>query len=156
MNPAILYRGIEWLLAALISMISATLILEVAFRYLLTRSLLWAEEFSRFLFLWTAFIGAAAAVGKGLHFSLRSLVDALPRPVRRAAGTANLLAVFALALLLIVEGWKLARFAGLGGYDGCIGSGRLQTRFVEYCNDQQTQNDSSVHPPDQIDPHMGC
>jgi TRAP-type transport system small permease protein len=38
-------------------------------------------------------------------------VEVLPRPVRRAAGTANLLAVLALALLLIVEGWKLARFA---------------------------------------------
>jgi TRAP-type transport system small permease protein len=111
MNPALFYRGIEWLLAALISMISATLVLEVAFRYLLTRSLLWAEEFSRFLFLWTVFIGAAAAVGKGLHFSLRSLVDALPRPVRRAVGIASLFAVFALALLLIVEGWMLARFA---------------------------------------------
>jgi TRAP-type C4-dicarboxylate transport system permease small subunit len=105
------HRGIEWLLAALISMISATLVLEVAFRYLLTRSLLWAEEFSRFLFLWTVFIGAAAAVGKGLHFSLRSLVEALPRAARRVAGTASLLAVFALAVLLIIEGWKLARFA---------------------------------------------
>ena len=111
MNPAMFHRGIELLLAALIAMISATLVLEVAFRYLLTRSLLWAEEFSRFLFLWTAFIGAAAAVGKGLHFSLRSLVEALPRAARRAAGTASLLAVFALSLLLIVEGWKLARFA---------------------------------------------
>ena len=59
MKPAMFHRGIELLLAALISMISATLVLEVAFRYLLTRSLLWAEEFSRFLFLWTAFIGAA-------------------------------------------------------------------------------------------------
>ncbi|HEX7550065.1 MAG TPA: TRAP transporter small permease subunit, partial [Candidatus Methylomirabilis sp.] len=66
---------------------------------------------SRFLFLWTAFIGAAAAVGKGLHFSLRSLVDTLPRAARRAAGTASLLALFALSLLLIVEGWKLARLA---------------------------------------------
>jgi len=111
MKPAMFHRGIELLLAALISMISATLVLEVAFRYLLTRSLLWAEEFSRFLFLWTAFIGAAAAVGKGLHFSLRSLVEALPRAARRAAGTASVLAVFALSLLLIVEGWKLARFA---------------------------------------------
>jgi TRAP-type C4-dicarboxylate transport system permease small subunit len=111
MKPAIFHRGIELLLAALISMISATLVLEVAFRYLLTRSLLWAEEFSRFLFLWTAFIGAAAAVGKGLHFSLRSLVEVLPRAARRAAGTASLLAVFALSLLLIVEGWKLARLA---------------------------------------------
>jgi TRAP-type C4-dicarboxylate transport system permease small subunit len=111
MKPAMFHRGIELLLAALISMISATLVLEVAFRYLLTRSLLWAEEFSRFLFLWTAFIGAAAAVGKGLHFSLRSLVEVLPRAARRAAGTASLLAIFALSLLLIVEGWKLARFA---------------------------------------------
>lgn len=111
MSPAMFHRGIEWLLAALISMISATLVLEVAFRYLLTRSLLWAEEFSRFLFLWTVFIGAAAAVGKGLHFSLRSLVEALPRAARRVAGTASLLAVFALAVLLIIEGWKLARFA---------------------------------------------
>jgi len=111
MKPSMFHRGIELLLAGLIALISATLVLEVAFRYLLTRSLLWAEEFSRFLFLWTAFIGAAVAVGKGAHFSLKSLADSLPRPARRAAGIASVLAVFALALLFVIEGWKLARFA---------------------------------------------
>lgn len=111
MKPSIFQRGIELLLAGLIAVISITLVLEVIFRYLLTGSLLWVEEFSRFLFLWSAFIGAAVAVGKGLHFSLRSLVDALPRPARRAAGITSVLAVFALALLLVVEGWGLARLA---------------------------------------------
>lgn len=111
MNPAPFHRVIELLLAMLIAMIGATLVLEVAFRYLLGHSLLWAEEFSRFLFLWTTFIGAGAAVGKGMHFSLRSLVDALPAAPRRAAGVTSAFAVCALALLLVVEGWRLARFA---------------------------------------------
>ncbi len=111
MKPSMFQRGIELLLAGLIAVISATLVLEVVFRYLLTGSLLWVEELSRFLFLWSAFIGAAVAVGKGLHFSLRSLVDALPRAARRAVGITSVLAVFALALLLVVEGWGLARLA---------------------------------------------
>ncbi len=111
MKLSIFQRGIELLLAGLIAAISVALVLEVIFRYLLTGSLLWVEELSRFLFLWSAFIGAAVAVGKGLHFSLRSLVDALPRAARRAAGITSVLAVFALALLLLVEGWGLARFA---------------------------------------------
>ena len=111
MMSSIFHRGIEWLLAGLIALISVALVVEVIFRYLLTGSLLWVEELSRFLFLWSAFIGAAVAVGKGQHFSLRSLVDALPRAARRAAGVTSFLAVFALALLLLVEGWGLARFA---------------------------------------------
>ena len=111
MESSVFRRGIEWLLAGLIGLISVALVVEVIFRYLLTGSLLWVEELSRFLFLWSAFIGAAVAVGKGQHFSLRSLVDALPRAPRRAAGITALVAVFALALLLLVEGWRLARFA---------------------------------------------
>jgi TRAP-type C4-dicarboxylate transport system permease small subunit len=104
-------RGIEVLLAVLIATIAVILVLEVAFRYLLGHSLLWAEEFSRFLFLWTTFIGAGAAVGKGMHFSLRSLVEVLPTGPRRVAGLVNALAVGALAVLFVVEGWRLARFA---------------------------------------------
>jgi TRAP-type C4-dicarboxylate transport system permease small subunit len=111
MTSSLFGRGIELLLAALIAMISATLLLEVVFRYLLTHSLLWAEEFSRFLFLWTAFIGAAVAVGRGMHFSLRTLTDALSPFPRRVAGIASALAVGALALLLVVAGWRLARLA---------------------------------------------
>jgi TRAP-type C4-dicarboxylate transport system permease small subunit len=111
MTSSLFGRGIELLLAGLIAMISATLVLEVVFRYLLTHSLLWAEEFSRFLFLWTAFIGAAVAVGRGMHFSLRTLADALPPAPRRVAGIASVLAVGALALLLVVEGWRLAHLA---------------------------------------------
>jgi TRAP-type transport system small permease protein len=111
MKPNWAQRGIELLLAALIGTISVSLVLEVAFRYLLGRSLLWAEEFSRFLFLWTTFIGAAAAIGKGTHFSLRSLVEVLPFTLRRAAGLASAAAVGLFAVLLVSEGWRLARFA---------------------------------------------
>ncbi len=111
MTVKVAQRGIDILLATLVGMISAILVLEVAFRYLLNHSLLWAEEFSRFLFLWTTFIGAAAAIGKGTHFSLRSLVEVLPSAGRRAAGLASAAFVALFAFLLVAEGWRLARFA---------------------------------------------
>ncbi len=110
-KPHWVQRAVEIILALLMATISTILVLEVAFRYVLGHSLLWAEEFSRFVFLWTTFIGAAAAVGKGMHFSLRSLVDVMPATARRAAALASTAAVSLLALLLVVEGWKLARFA---------------------------------------------
>ncbi len=111
MTPALAQRGVEIVLAVLIAAISVILLAEVTFRYLLGHSLLWAEEFSRFLFLWTTFIGAAAAIGKGTHFSLRSLVEVLPAAPRRAAGLASAAVVALFAFLLVAEGWRLARFA---------------------------------------------
>ncbi len=46
-----------------------------------------------------------------MHFSLRSLVEVLPPAPRRFARAASTLAVALLAVLLLVEGWRLARFA---------------------------------------------
>ena len=53
-------------------------ILQVVFRYLLAAPLPWSEEAARYLFVWTAFLAAAAAVGRDDHFAISFLADNLP------------------------------------------------------------------------------
>jgi TRAP-type transport system small permease protein len=53
-------------------------LLQVLFRYLIAAPLPWSEEAARYLFVWTAFLAAAAAVGRNDHFVISFLADKVP------------------------------------------------------------------------------
>jgi len=55
----------------------ACVLLQVLFRYLIAAPLPWSEEAARYLFVWTAFLAAAAAVGRDDHFVISFLADNL-------------------------------------------------------------------------------
>jgi len=73
---------------------------EVFFRYVLNSSLYFAEELSRFCFIWAGFLGASLALRGGGHIGVTILVDRLPPAVR--GGMLAVARVLVLVLLLVV------------------------------------------------------
>jgi TRAP-type C4-dicarboxylate transport system permease small subunit len=49
-------------------------------RYVLNSSLSWADELSRFIFIWVSFLGAVLAYGYNEHIGLDFVVDRIPSP----------------------------------------------------------------------------
>lgn len=78
-------------------------ILQVLFRYLLAAPLPWSEEAARYLFVWTAFLAAAAAVGRDDHFTISLLADKLPP---RGRWVLKMLACGLGVLFLAIVTWK--------------------------------------------------
>ncbi len=48
---------------------------QIIFRYALVRPLFWADELSRYLFVWIAFVGAGVAMGANLHYGFDYLTE---------------------------------------------------------------------------------
>ena len=68
------FNGIMALFLALMGLLIFT---NVALRYLFNSGLTWAEELSRFLFVWTVFLGAIGALKDNNHLGFTSLVKKL-------------------------------------------------------------------------------
>jgi len=73
---------------------------QVICRYILKVSLPWSEEFSRYLFIWGTFLGAAVAFARDSHIRIDSLSRRLPDTVcrRLESVTAAILICFSLLL----------------------------------------------------------
>ena len=55
---------------------------QVVCRYVLSYSISWSEEISRYAFVWATFVGAAAVAGRGEHYDVTILDNVVPRSVR--------------------------------------------------------------------------
>ena len=76
-------------------------LLEVVARDMFSISTTWAEELSRFLFVWAVFLGAASAWHRGVHI----VIDVLPRRLSRVPQKGLLLGIHALSALFLACLW---------------------------------------------------
>lgn len=96
--------------AVLVAIMVVVAFQQVVFRYVLQSSLVWSEELTRYLFVWTAFVASAYAAKEGRHLSVVMLIAVLPR---RVAGAIELLAdLLSLAFCgyCAVYGWQMVEF----------------------------------------------
>ena len=70
-----LMRALRWLLVVLSVFLIVIVFCNVVGRYVFNYSLAWAEEASRFLFIWVTFIGSVLANEKYEHMNLDLLVQ---------------------------------------------------------------------------------
>jgi TRAP-type C4-dicarboxylate transport system permease small subunit len=56
---------------------------NVITRYIFSYSINWAEELSRYLMVWTAFLGAGLAMREGQHVAIEILHEYLPKSFRK-------------------------------------------------------------------------
>jgi TRAP-type C4-dicarboxylate transport system permease small subunit len=96
------YRYLMLLLKSVLVVLSSVLVLivfgNVVGRYVFNYSLAWAEEASRFLFIWTVFIGAVLINEKYEHMHLDILIQWLPGKPGR------LMQLLAYVVMLLVFG----------------------------------------------------
>lgn len=66
----------------LLMAMTAIVLLQIVFRYLLNDSLIWTEEVSKTMMVWAAFLIAPWAYRVGANVSIEMFVDALPARLR--------------------------------------------------------------------------
>jgi TRAP-type C4-dicarboxylate transport system permease small subunit len=92
----------RWVLIVLLAIMAVLVIANVFSRYVFSHSFTWVEEATRYMMIWTTFLGAGLALRVGGHIAIDSLAAALPV---RAARVVRVLIVAVLAATLAVIAW---------------------------------------------------
>jgi TRAP-type C4-dicarboxylate transport system permease small subunit len=100
----------RWVLVVLVAVMAALVIANVISRYVFLHSFTWVEEASRYLMIWTAFLGAGLALRVGGHIAVDSLQQALPARGARALRALLVLVVGATLVALTWLGLEYAQF----------------------------------------------
>jgi len=81
--------------------------LQVWFRFVMNGSVVWADELSRYLFVWAVFLTTAVLAGRGEHYAMPEFVAMLPPRLQRPfAGLANALCIaFCVVIAWYGAGW---------------------------------------------------
>ena len=100
----------EFLSGILLILMSLATISNVLARYLFNNPLAWAEEFSRYAFIWVVFLGAVVCTKQGRHIAIDGLVLALPARPRAILRVLVDVLTLGLMAVLVYYGWILAAF----------------------------------------------
>jgi TRAP-type transport system small permease protein len=100
----------RWAVIAMLAAMATIVFANVSLRYTTGVSILWAEEVSRYLMIWLAFLGGGLVLRYGGHVGIETLQDVLPR---RAAGIRAAIVVLLLAffVFMVVVGGRYAVLA---------------------------------------------
>tara|TARA_R110002020_G_scaffold66473_12_gene174732 strand:- start:929 stop:1453 length:525 start_codon:yes stop_codon:yes gene_type:complete len=82
---------------------------NVVLRYFFNSGITQSEEFSRWLFVWTVFVGAVLVLRDNGHLGVDFVVNNLPRPLRIAALTLSHLLMLYATWLIIAGSWVQVR-----------------------------------------------
>lgn len=63
--------------------ITSIIFLNVIMRHFFNNSMVWVEEFTRYIMMWVAFIGASLAVKNNMHVSMDALFNVFSDRVKR-------------------------------------------------------------------------
>jgi TRAP-type C4-dicarboxylate transport system permease small subunit len=100
-----LLKPLEWIenTIAVISMTAVSLIIfgQVVSRYGFNYTPIWSEELSRFLIVWSIFIGVSIGVRNNQHIGVDAIIRFLPHRLKVASEVLlNLIGVIVLAVLI--------------------------------------------------------
>jgi TRAP-type C4-dicarboxylate transport system permease small subunit len=84
---------------------------NVLARYAFNSPIQWAEEFSRYAFIWVVFAGAVVCTKRGRHIAIENGVQMLPGPAQRWVRVAADVCTLGLAAVIAWYGWILTRAA---------------------------------------------
>jgi TRAP-type transport system small permease protein len=74
----------RFVIAALLAIMTLLVFGNVVLRYGFGSSLPWVEEATRYMMIWTAYLGGGLAFRAGSHVAVEVLQDGLPEPLRTA------------------------------------------------------------------------
>ena len=98
---------------AKLMMVAMVLIIfvNVVLRYVFNSGLMWSEEVALLLAVWFIFIAMSLGVKQNLHINISLFPESRqPRWLRKALGVLKSAAVLAVAITMLVHGWKLVGF----------------------------------------------
>ena len=104
----LLLRNFEEILAGIfMTVMTLATVMNVGARYLFNSPIQWAEELSRYSFIWLVFLGAAICTKRKRHIAIDSLHLILPRRVRLLLLTLIDVAIIGLMVVIIYYSWVL-------------------------------------------------
>jgi TRAP-type C4-dicarboxylate transport system permease small subunit len=101
---AALDRIVCWACVALFVAIFITMVLQIAFRYLLATPLTWTEELARYLYIWACWLGAPVALRRGNHILITVVSDRLPHRLGRLVALGTQAAALVFLAQLTIQG----------------------------------------------------
>lgn len=108
-SGGILERVVEFVGGTVLALATLITILQVLFRYVLKIPFIWSEEFTRFLFIWIVWFGAALGIPRGKHMVIEFIRDRFPEPWPLRINVAtDVLALFFLGVV-VVKGVSLVK-----------------------------------------------
>ncbi len=110
-SPGVLHwyvRLIEFLAGTTMAVILVVMVVQVAARYLFGSSLIWAEEFCRYILIWQTFLLLGLAYQRGEFVMLDIVPYMLSRGARLALKTVTALPVLIFLAVIVVNGWDYA------------------------------------------------
>jgi TRAP-type transport system small permease protein len=100
-------RLLNILLGSLLVVISVLIFLNVGLRYLFNSGIVWAEELTRFLFVWLVFLGAIAALAENNHLGFTSVVKKLPAGVKKVFFVSSNIMMLGVLMLLLAGAYNI-------------------------------------------------
>lgn len=108
-------KAINAVYSAFLGLLTGVIVVVVAAnvfaRYVLNSSIGWADELSRFLFIWIVFYGAVLAYVKNEHIGLDFIVNRFPEKVRAFVLLLAEVGVFIVTVMLTYYGWVVSKSA---------------------------------------------
>ena len=102
-----LVAAINGLVVALLAVVVLLVTAEVVLRYVFLESLIVADELSRYLMIWVAFLAAALCVREDLHVRILVLVGLMRGRARRFVEAIAALATMVFLAILFWEGARI-------------------------------------------------
>lgn len=96
----------RWMLLGFYGMIVATIVIEVARRFLFSYSSIWGEEIARYAFIYLAWVGASIAVKDRAHIRIDVILHYLPVRGKALVYLFGDLCMLGLAILALVTAWE--------------------------------------------------
>lgn len=92
---------------ATLAAMSVIVFIQVICRYVIKSSLPWSEEASRYLLVWTTFLGGAYGIRQGAHLGIEAFTLLLPKTVRKILSILVMLASIVLCAVIFKYGVDL-------------------------------------------------
>ncbi|MYN11748.1 TRAP transporter small permease subunit [Pusillimonas sp. TS35] len=106
-SVGLITRGLNLAIAGALALMAIFVFANVIMRYFFHSGLTWAEEVSRFLFIWLIFLGAIVAFKANEHLGIDALARRLSVRGRRILFAANSLIILATLGLTLHGAWLL-------------------------------------------------
>ncbi len=96
------FNNFEEIFASLFIIATTVIVLvNVFLRYFVKTGLFWSEEVATICFVWSVFLGSAAAYRRGAHIGVDILVNKFPKPIR------NTIKLLVNLILIVVNAYIL-------------------------------------------------
>lgn len=109
----------ETLIALILGAMTVVTFANVVARYGFNSNILWAVEFTVFMFGWMVLLGASYAVKIGAHLGVDAILNLMSPSAQKIMGIIAVTVCIAFSLLLLKGSWDYwANFANLPGTEG--------------------------------------